>query len=164
MSPTLQGSCKQQLSRDFLKPRKLHEWRLIVYYFFSLFCRSLSGVFPFVLRFALVLLVIRFQALHDGLSIMLLVLQGSRFTFALGLGHSLPCPKSHSCYLDSSWMGKAKLITITSYSSDPPCQALCHLHLMGMVVPVPVLGFFLSGLSTLREEILTSAFFFFFFK
>ena len=92
VSPTLQGSCKQQPSRDFLKPRKLHGWRLIVYYFFSLFCRRLSGVSPFVLRFALVLLVIRFQALRDGLSIMLLVLQGSRFTFALGLGalHALP--------------------------------------------------------------------------
>lgn len=119
VSPTLQGSGKQQPSRDFLKPRKLHGWRLIVYYFFSLFCRRLSGVSPFVLRFALVLLVIRFQALRDGLSITLLVLQGSVLPLLWGWGHSMPCPKSHSCYLDCSLMGKAKLITVTSYSSDP---------------------------------------------
>lgn len=161
VSPTLQGSCKQQPSRGFLKPGKLHEWRLIVYYFFSLFCRRLWGVSPFVLRFALVLLVIRFQALHDGLLIMSLVLQGSHFTLASGLGILSDLPHVTQLRFGLQFDGEGQGDHYYFLLFWAPCQALCHLHLMGMGVPVLVLRFFLSGLSTLREEILTSAFFFF---
>ena len=93
---------------------------------------------------------------------MALVLQRSPFTFALGLGAPSDLPHVTPLRVGlHSLVAKAKLITLlptllTHY------QSLCHSCLMGMVVPVPVLGFFLSGLSTLREEILTSAFLFFF--
>lgn len=39
-----------------------------------------------------------------------------------GWGYSVTCPTSHSCDLDSSLMGKAKVITITSFFSEPPAR------------------------------------------
>lgn len=157
VSPTLQGSCKQQLSRGFLEPGKLHEWRLIVYYFFlysaegsevfhacSKICLSLTWIFVFRLC------MMDFWLCHWSFK--------EAIYLASGLGILSDLPQVTQLRLDSSLMGKAKVITITSYFSEPLPGSLPFTWWAWGYQSGPG-----SGLSTLRKEILTSAFFFFFF-
>lgn len=91
---------------------------------------------------------------------MSLVLQGSHFTLASGLGILSDLPQVTQLRFGLQFDGEGQGDHYYFLLFWAPCQALCHLHLMGMGVPglVLVLDFLLWGKKYLHQP-----FFFFFF-
>lgn len=127
--------------------------------FFSLFCRRLWGVSPLVLRFALVLLGYSFSGFAWWTFDYVIGPSRKSFYPCFGVGDTQWLAPSHTAAIWTPvWWGRPRWsLLLPTFLSPLPGSLPFTLDGHGGTSPGPG-----SGFSTLREEILTSAFFFFF--